>query len=121
MGKAYGQRDMVKNMYIPDQGDIVYFNFSPSIGREQKGVRPALVISRDIFNKSSGLAVVCPITSKQKFYPFEVLVEVGQIYGFALVDQSRAIDYKAREFKFVSRAPIALVEEIKAKFIAIVS
>ncbi|OGI93916.1 hypothetical protein A3A03_01950 [Candidatus Nomurabacteria bacterium RIFCSPLOWO2_01_FULL_40_18] len=112
---------MVKNMYIPDQGDIIYFNFSPSIGREQKGVRPAIVISRDIFNQSSGLAIVCPITSKQKLYPFEVLVEVDQIYGFALIDQARAIDYNAREFKFVSRAPMILVEEIKAKFISIVS
>ncbi|OGI64777.1 hypothetical protein A3H53_00450 [Candidatus Nomurabacteria bacterium RIFCSPLOWO2_02_FULL_40_10] len=108
-------------MYIPDQGDIIYFNFSPSVGREQKGVRPAMVISRDIFNQSSGLAVVCPITSKQKNYPFEVLVEADQIYGFALIDQARAIDYNAREFKFISRAGAALIEEIKAKFISIVS
>lgn len=108
-------------MYIPDQGDIIYFNFLPSVGREQRGIRPAIVISRDVFNKSSGLAVVCPITSKQKNYPFEVLVEADQIYGFALIDQARAIDYNAREFRFVSHAPLALVEEIKAKFISIVS
>jgi mRNA interferase MazF len=112
---------MVKSIYIPDQGDIIYFNFSPSVGREQKGVRPAIVISRAIFNQSSGLAVVCPITSKQKSYPFEVLVDADQIYGFALIDQARAIDYSAREFRFVSRAPTALIQEIKAKFISIVS
>ena len=112
---------MVRNTYIPDQGDIIYFNFSPSVGREQKGIRPAIVISRAVFNKPSGLAVVCPITSKQKFYPFEVLVEVDKIRGFALIDQARAIDYNAREFKFISRAPFSLVEEIKAKFISIVS
>ena len=74
-----------------------------------------------MFNESSGLAVVCPITSKQKFYPFEVFVEVGQIRGFALIDQARAIDYNAREFKFIERAPMLLVEEIKEKFITIVS
>ncbi len=112
---------MVNKTYIPDQGDIVYFNFSPSVGREQKGVRPALVISRALFNQSSGLAVVCPVTSKQKFYPFEILVEVDKVYGFALIDQARAIDYTAREFKFISRAPVSLVEEIKAKFISIIS
>ncbi len=112
---------MVKKIYIPDQGDVIYFNFSPSVGREQKGVRPAIVISRAIFNESSGLAVVCPITSKQKFYPFEVLIEIDQIYGFVLVDQARAIDYNAREFEFVSRASLSLVEEIKAKFMSIVS
>lgn len=112
---------MVKKIYIPDQGDVIYFNFSPTMGREQKGVRPAIVISRAIFNESSGLAMVCPITSKQKFYSFEVLVEVDNIYGFALIDQARAIDYNAREFKFISRAPMSLVEEIKEKFITIVS
>ena len=112
---------MVNKMYTPDQGDVIYFNFSPSIGCEQKGVRPAIVISRVIFNQSSGLAIICPITSKQKFYPFEVLVEVDKIRGFALIDQARAIDYNAREFKFISRAPFSLVEEIKAKFISIVS
>lgn len=112
---------MVNKIYIPNQGDIIYFNFSPSIGREQKGVRPAIVISRAIFNESSGLAVVCPITSKQKSYPFEVLIEVDKIHGFALIDQARAIDYNAREFKFISRASLSLVEEIKARFISIVS
>ncbi len=112
---------MVKSIYIPEQGDIVYFNFSPSVGREQKGVRPAIVVSRSIFNKSSGLAVVCPITSKRKAYPFEVLVEADQIHGFALIDQARAIDYNAREFKFIARASLSLVEEIKGKFISIVS
>ena len=53
--------------------------------------------------------------------PFEVLIEIDQVYGFALIDQARAIDYNAREFKFISRAPLSLVEEIKAKFISIVS
>ena len=111
---------MVK-IYTPDQGDIIYFNFSPSVGREQKGVRPAIVISRRIFNGPSGLAVVCPITSKQKFYPFEVFIKVDKISGFALIDQARAIDYKAREFTFISRVPMPLIEEIKAKFISIIS
>lgn len=110
---------MVKQIYIPEQGDIVYFNFSPSVGREQKGVRPAVVISRSVFNKSSGLAVVCPITSKQKFYPFEILIEVGKISGVVLVDQARAIDYVAREFKFISFSPTSLTEDIKAKLLTL--
>jgi mRNA interferase MazF len=112
---------MVKSTYIPDQGDVIYFNFSPSVGREQKGIRPAIVISRALFNKTSGLAVVCPITSKQKFYPFEISINVDQIHGFALIDQARAIDYNAREFKFIANVPSSLVEEIKAKFMAIIS
>jgi mRNA interferase MazF len=110
---------MVKQIYIPEQGDIVYFNFSPSVGREQKGVRPAIVISRALFNKSSGLAVVCPITSKQKFYPFEIPIEIEKISGVILLDQARAIDYNFREFKFISCAPISLIEELKARYLTL--
>ena len=112
---------MVNKKYIPDQGDIIYFNFSPSVGHEQRGVRPAVVISRKIFNQSSGLALVCPITSKVKSYPFEILINIDNIKGVALIDQTRAIDYNAREFKFISRAPLYITEEIKAKFISIIS
>ena len=111
---------MVKLNYIPDQGDIVYFNFSPSVGREQKGFRPAIVISRIFLNKPSGLAVICPITSKQKFYPFEVLIKTDKISGVALVDQARSVDYSARKFEFVTRASEDIVLEIKAKFITLI-
>ena len=107
---------MVKERYIPEQGDIVYFNFSPSVGREQKGVRPGVVLSRSILNRSSGLALICPITSKQKFYPFEVIIQSEQIIGVALVDQVRAIDYSARKCKFVSKMTNMNMEEMKAKF-----
>ncbi len=110
---------MVTN-YIPDQGDVVYFNFSPSVGREQKGFRPGIVISRIFLNKSSGLAVICPITSKQKFYPFEVLIKTEKVSGVALVDQTRSVDYSARTFRFIARANEETVLEIKAKFLALV-
>lgn len=111
---------MVKINYIPDQGDIVYFNFSPSVGREQKGFRPGIVISRIFLNRSSGLAVICPITSKQKFYPFEVSIKTDKIIGVALVDQARSVDYQARKFKFIIRANEETLREIKAKFVVLV-
>ena len=95
---------MVNQAYIPEQGDVVYFNFSPASGREQKGFRPAVVISRAFLNKPSGLAMICPITSKQKSYPFEVFIQTSKISGVALVDQARSIDYVARKFKFISQA-----------------
>jgi len=110
---------MVKN-YIPNQGDVVYFNFSPAVGREQKGVRPGLVMSKAFLNEKSGMALICPITSKQKFYPFEVLVEAGEIQGVALADQARSIDYIARDFKFVAFADNKVVEEAKAKFLSLI-
>ena len=111
---------MVKETYTPDQGDIVYFNFSPSKGREQKGIRPGVVVSRAFLNRPSGMALICPITSKQKFYPFEVIIEVETISGVALIDQVRAIDFNARQFRFVCRATELTMDEIKSKFLTLV-
>ena len=111
---------MVTSNYIPDQGDIVYFSFSPSIGREQKGFRPGIVISRIFLNQASGLAVICPITSKQKSYPFEVYIKADNISGVALVDQARSVDYNARKFKFITRASDNVISEIKARFTTLV-
>jgi mRNA interferase MazF len=106
--------------YIPEQGDIVYFDFSPSVGREQKGVRPGLVMSRAFFNKSSELCLICPITSKQKFYPFETPIQTEKISGVILVDNMKMVDYKARNIKFVSFAPLKVVEEVREKFITLI-
>ncbi|MEH1846004.1 MAG: type II toxin-antitoxin system PemK/MazF family toxin [Nostoc sp.] len=61
-------------LYIPKQGDIIWINFMPQIGREQAGKRPALVISPLKYNRRVRLALVCPITTKVKGYPFEVPV-----------------------------------------------
>lgn len=111
---------MVNSFYIPNQGDIVYFNFSPSIGREQKGFRPGIVISKFFLNEASGMAILCPITSRQKFYPFEVVIKNEKISGVALVDQARSIDYKARRFKFISQADEKTMAEIRGKFLTLV-
>ena len=110
---------MVTKFSIPEKGDIIYFNFSPSSGHEQKGIRPAVVLSRSFINDPSGLSFVCPITSKQKFYPFEVIVRTEKISGVALSDQCRSIDYTARRVKFIEKAPDYIVEEIKQKFLTI--
>lgn len=63
---------MSPSTYNPDRGDIVWIDFSPQAGHEQAGRRPALVISPGAYNKKVGLAILCPITSQVKGYPFEV-------------------------------------------------
>ena len=105
--------------YIPEKGDIIYFNFSPSSGHEQGGKRPAIVLSRSFVNGPSGLVFVCPITSRQKFYPFEVAVKTDKISGVALSDQCRSIDYKARRARFVERVPDYVVLDIIQKFLTL--
>ena len=99
--------------YIPNRGDIVWTDFDPQAGHEQAGSRPALVMSRDIFNDSSGLATCCPITGRQKGYPFEVPLPAGlEIYGVVLVDQIRSINWRAREVKFKDKAPESVLVDV---------
>lgn len=89
-------------MYSPEQGDIVTINFDPSIGHEIKKRRPALVISKTIFNKLTGFCLVCPITSKKRSFGTYVNIEEPRIIkGEIVTHQLRSMDYKRRSMKFV--------------------
>ncbi len=101
--------------YIPSKGDIVWVEFIPQKGHEQKGHRPAVVISPYEYNAKTSLAIVVPITSKIKGYPFEVTIRGDNIKGVALADQVKSLDYKARNFKFIEKADSAAVVEILYK------
>ena len=94
---------MVTENYIPKRGDIVWLNFTPQLGHEQQGKRPAVVISPQIYNEKVGLALFCPITTKQKGYPFEVKIESGKINGVVLSDQIKSLDWQQRDVKFISK------------------
>ena len=111
---------MVKARYIPEQGDIVFLDFSPTSGHEQGGFRPAVVISKSAFNKASGMAIVAPVTSKIKGYPFEVVLASKKITGAALVDQFRSVDYAARNARRAGAVSEAVFLEIKLKFLALI-
>ena len=95
---------MVKK-YIPEQGDIIYLDFNPTKGHEQKGARPAIVISNNIFNEYTKMAFVCPITSNQKEFPTHYnLFETKKIYGAVLCEHIKSIDYETRNIKFIEKA-----------------
>lgn len=107
---------MVTGGYTPDRGDVVWITFSPHAGHEQGGRRPAIVLSPARYNGPSGLALVCPITSKVKGYPFEVaLPGTGIIRGVALADQVKSMDWDARRAEFAERAPRDIVVEVQEK------
>ena len=94
---------MVKK-YIPEQGDIVFFDFNPSKGHEQKGYRPAIVISNVVFNKNTKLAMVCPISSNEKKFPTHYVLKNGKkINGAVLCEHIRSIDYETRSLKFIEK------------------
>jgi len=101
--------------YIPKKGEFVALTFDPQSGHEQKGRRPALVISNDLFNQHTGLAIVCPITNTNRNLPFHVKIPEGRsLTGFVMVDQVKSIDYAARNVKRIETAPTQLVNEVLA-------
>ena len=102
--------------YIPNRGDIVWVTFNPQAGHEQAGRRPALVLSPAAYNGKVGLAILCPITSQIKGYPFEVIIPAGlKIGGAILSDQVKSLDWKARQAEFVCKLPAATMAEVLDK------
>lgn len=106
---------MKKAAYIPDRGDVVWTDFDPQAGREQAGKRPALVLSPKTYNAKTGLAVMIPITSHVKGYPFEVAIHTKSIKGVALSDHLKNLDWGARGVRFVETVPSAVLDDINRK------
>lgn len=97
---------MRQSPYVPDRGDFIWLAFSPNAGREQAGRRPALVLSPSAYNGKVGLAIVCPVTSQVKGYPFEEQIPAGlPVSGVVLSDQVRSLDWRARQAEFAATAP----------------
>lgn len=108
--------------YIPCRGDVVWLNFDPQAGHEQSGRRPALVISPQAYNEKVGLALMCPITSKLKGYPFEVPLPVSmKVSGVVLADQVKSLDWQVRRAEFVCNVPGNIIEEVLAKIQVLLS
>jgi mRNA interferase MazF len=102
--------------YIPGRGDVVWVQFNPQAGHEQAGRRPALVVSPASYNGRVGLALLCPITSQVKGYPFEVSLPAGgKVSGVVLADQIKSLDWRARQAELAARAPEAVTREVLQK------
>jgi mRNA interferase MazF len=101
--------------YTPKKGDFIYLNFSPQAGHEQKGRRPALVVSNDLFNEGTGLAIVCPITNTNRNNPFHLpLPATSKLTGFVMVEQVKSYNYRTRNADFVEHAPEDLLADALA-------
>ncbi|MCG6143279.1 endoribonuclease MazF [Leptospira bandrabouensis] len=101
-----------KNKYVPKRGEIVWLNFNPQAGHEQMGRRPALVLSPAEYNMKTSLAIFCPITSKEKGYPFEVKINGKKISGAVLSDQIKSLDWTIRQAEFIEEIEKTALKEV---------
>jgi mRNA interferase MazF len=111
----------VLHAYVAKPGDLIWTDFDPSRGREQAGRRPALVVSDVTFNESTGLIIVCPITSKIRPFPTSVVLPDGlPLSGEILLSHIRSIDALARPVHYAGACvPAGVSALVRAKLAAL--
>lgn len=110
---------MVTRAYVPDAGDVVWLEFDPQAGHEQAGHRPALVISPASYNGKTGLMVCCPMTTKIKGHPFEVVTQIDDVDCVVLSDQVKSLDWKVRHAKKKAAVSTTVMAHVRAKMKAL--
>ena len=102
-----------KRGYVPRRGDVIWISLDPQAGHEQRGRRPVLVLSPGAYNGKVGLALLCPITSQAKGYPFEVPLPDGlAVTGVVLADQVKSLDWRVRQCTRICAIPDQLVVQV---------
>ncbi|MBC7075936.1 MAG: type II toxin-antitoxin system PemK/MazF family toxin [Syntrophomonadaceae bacterium] len=107
--------------YVPEQGDIVFLEFDPQTGHEQKGRRPAFVVSNNTFNQFTKMAIVCPITNTDRGFPLHVpLDKRTKTTGVVMCEQVKSLDISARNAIFLEKVPADILEEVIDIFVSFV-
>jgi mRNA interferase MazF len=107
---------MVSGRFVPDRGDVVWIDFDPQSGREQAGLRPALILTPAAFNKSTDLAIACPVTPRVRGIPSETRVPEGlPVHGVILTQHVRSLDWRSRRARFACRVPTTIVDDVVMK------
>ena len=100
--------------YVPDSGDLVWLDFDPQAGREQAGLRPALILSSKHFNLRSSVAFVCPTSSKVKGFQFQVVLPTGlPVHGVVLCEDMRSLDWRVRKASYLGRMPDNVLLQVR--------
>jgi mRNA interferase MazF len=111
---------LVVKIYVPDAGDVVWADFTPQAGHEQAGRRPAIVLSPRLYNEKAGLAVLCPITSHAKGYPFEVAIPSAlAVRGVILADQWKSLDWRHRQLQRFGKLPTSVLDAVRHRVAAL--
>ena len=113
---------MKRSAYVPERGDVVWITLNPQAGHEQAGRRPAVIVSPGTYNGKVGLALLCPVTSQIKGYPFEVLIPDGlPVSGAILADQVKSLDWRVREAEFACSLPTATTYDVLQRVMVLFS
>ncbi len=108
--------------YVPDRGHLVWINFDPQAGREQRGHRPVVVLSPARYNGKTNLCIACPVTNQSKGYPFEVKIPDGlEVSGVILADHIKSMDWKQRGIQYADRLPDNKLNEVLGKLNALLT
>ena len=108
--------------YVPARGDAIWITLNPQAGHEQTGRRPALVLSPFSYNSKVGLAILCPVTSQVKGYPFEVAIPSGsKLAGVVLADQVKNLDWRVRKAEFTCKLPRETTNDVLEKLETLLS
>ena len=105
--------------YVPETGEVVWLEFDPQAGHEQARHRPALVISPASYNGKTGLMVCCPMSTKIKGNPFEVVTQVDGVDCAVLSDQVKSLDWKVRRAKKKAVVNADVLVHVRAKMKAL--
>lgn len=108
--------------YVPEAGDLIWTDFDPRTGREQRGRRPALVVSPAEFCRVTEFAIVCPITSRVRPFGTSVVLPMGlPVSGEILTSHVRSIDTLARLISYAGAAvPAEILHEVRMKLAALI-
>ena len=107
---------MTRSQSVPDRGDLVWLEFAPHAGHEQAGRRPGVVLSPETYNRLTGLALICPVTSKIKGFGFESrLPEGSSVQGVVLSDHVRSMDWRTRKLRKEGRVSDGVIRDIFQK------
>jgi mRNA interferase MazF len=112
---------MAARGHVPDARDVVWLEFDPQAGHEQAGHRPAVVISPASYNGKTGLMVCCPMTTRIKGHPFEVLASVDGVESAILSDQVKSLDWKARRARKKGTVSAEAMAHVRAKLKALLA
>ena len=113
---------MVDQLPAPNRGDLIWVSLNPQAGHEQAGRRPALVLSPVEYNSRVGLALMCPVTSRAKGYPFEVALPTDlDVTGVILADQIKSLDWRVRRAEIACRVPKSVIDEVLGKLTTLLS